>query len=63
MRKNLHGRILKRESKEQHLSTVSKSCSYIYIYIYMRYIQVTPGVTLKSYAFFKLLDPTVKKRL
>ena len=63
MRKNLHGRILNRESKEQHLSTVSKSCSYIYIYIYMRYIQVTPGVTLKSYAFFKLLDPTVKKRL
>ena len=61
MRKNLHGRILKGESKEQHLSTVSKSCSYIYIY--MRYIQVTPGVTLKSYAFFKLLDPTVKKRL
>ena len=33
MRKNLHGRILKEESKEQHLSTVSKSCSYIYIYI------------------------------
>ena len=32
MRKNLHGRILKEESKEQHLSTVSKSCSYIYIY-------------------------------
>ena len=25
-RKNPHGRILKRESKEQHLSTVSKSC-------------------------------------
>ena len=27
MKKNLHGRILKREPKEQHLSTVHKSCS------------------------------------
>ena len=26
MRKNPHGRILKREPKEQHLSTVTKSC-------------------------------------
>ena len=28
MRKNLQGRILKYEPKEQHLSTVPKSCSY-----------------------------------
>ena len=33
MRKNPHGIILESESKEQHLSTVSKSCLYIYIYI------------------------------
>ena len=26
MTKNLHGRILRGESKEQHLSTVPKSC-------------------------------------
>ena len=41
-RKNSHGRILKRESKEQHVSTIPKSCSlslslslYIYIYIHI----------------------------
>ena len=34
MRKNSHSRILKEESKEQHLSTVLKSYSFIYIYIY-----------------------------
>jgi len=28
MKKNPHGRILKREPKEQHLSTVPKSCSF-----------------------------------
>ena len=28
MRKNSHDRILKREFKEQHLNTVSKSCSF-----------------------------------
>ena len=33
MRKNPHGIILESESKEQHLSTVSKSCLYIYILI------------------------------
>ena len=33
-----------------------KSYIYIYIYIYKRWVQVTPGVTLKSYTFFKLLD-------
>ena len=32
MRKNLHDRILKEEPKEQHLSTVSKSYSNIYIH-------------------------------
>ena len=35
MRKNPHGIILESESKEQHLSIVSKSCLYIYIYIYI----------------------------
>ena len=30
MRKNPHGRILKREPKEQYLSTVLRSCSYYY---------------------------------
>ena len=34
--KNPHSRILKEEPKEQHLSTVPKSCSYIYIYIYIK---------------------------
>ena len=29
---------------------------YIYIYVYMRWVQVTHGVTLKSYTFFKPLD-------
>ena len=33
MRKNPHNRILKWEFKEQHLSIVPKSYSYIYIYI------------------------------
>ena len=28
----------------------------IFIYIYMRWVQVTPGVTLKSYTFSKPLD-------
>ena len=32
MRKNLHDRILKEEPKEQHLSTVPKSYSNIYIH-------------------------------
>ena len=35
IRKNSHNRILKEESKEQHLSTVHKSYSFIYIYIYI----------------------------
>ena len=30
--------------------------SYVKSYIYIRWVQVTPGVTLKSYTFFKLLD-------
>ena len=34
MRKNPHVRILREKFKEQHLSTVPKSCP-IYIYIYM----------------------------
>ena len=34
MRKNPHGKILKREFKEQHLNTISKFFFYIYIYIY-----------------------------
>ena len=33
MRKNPHGKILKREFKEQHLNTISKFLFYIYIYI------------------------------
>ena len=35
MRKNLHNKILKKKSKEQHLSIVPKSYLYIYIYIYI----------------------------
>ena len=31
MKKNPHGRILKREPKQHHLNTVPKSCSYIYV--------------------------------
>ena len=33
MRKNLYNRILKKKSKEQHLSIVPKSYSYIYVLI------------------------------
>ena len=33
MRKNPHYKILKEESKEQHLSTVPKSCSIIKGYV------------------------------
>ena len=29
MRKNSHGRILKREPKEQHLSTIPKFCPFL----------------------------------
>ena len=36
-KKKSHGRILREESKEQHLNTVPKSCSCIYIYIYIDY--------------------------
>ena len=35
MRKIPYNRILKREVKEQYISTVSKPYSYIYIYIYV----------------------------
>ena len=28
MRKNLHGRILREEPEEQHLSTIPKSCPF-----------------------------------
>ena len=28
----------------------------LYIYIYMKWVQVTFGITLKSYTFFKPLD-------
>ena len=39
MRKNSHDKILERELKKQHLSTVLKSYSYLnYIYIYVRII-------------------------
>ena len=31
MRKNLHGKILKEEPKEQHLSTIPKSYSFFII--------------------------------
>ena len=49
MKKNSHGWILKRESKEQHLSTVPKSCPFISIgweafhlsYIYICKIKMT----------------------
>ena len=35
MRKIPYDRILKREVKEQYISTVPKPCLYIYIYIYI----------------------------
>ena len=35
MRKNPYDKILKKESKEQHINIVPKSYSYIYIYIYI----------------------------
>ena len=34
MRKNPHGRILRGEPKEKHLSTVPKSYPYTYIHTY-----------------------------
>ena len=41
MRKNSYGKILKGEPKEQHLSTVPKSCLiYIHIYIYIIVIEI-----------------------
>ena len=33
-----------------------KKCYSFYIYIYMKWVQVTFGITLKSYTFFKPLD-------
>ena len=46
-----------------HLNKVSlqtsleiNSPNFIYIYIYIRRVQVTPSVTLKIYTFFKPLD-------
>ena len=38
MRKNPHGRILKREPKEYYLSTVPKSCPLFQMVIYKQYI-------------------------
>ena len=36
---------------------IIKASFYIYIYIYIyRWVQVTPGVTLNGYTFFKPLD-------
>ena len=42
MRKNPRSRILRGQPKEQHISTIPKSC-HIYIYIYINiYIAVNP---------------------
>ena len=38
MRKNSHDRILKEKLKEQHLNTVHKFYSYIYIYILDKFL-------------------------
>ena len=53
MRKKSHGTILRDEPKEQHLSTVYKSCSNIYIYIYIPfYIPNTHFENLLFYFYF-----------
>ena len=50
MRKNLHDRILKEEPKEQHLSTVPKSCSNIYTFCGSTYVKVV-SLPRKSWQF------------
>ena len=35
MKKNLYSKILKGEPKEQHINIVPKSCSFIYVYLYI----------------------------
>ena len=47
MRKNPHGRILKREFKEQHLSTVPKPCS-------KNNYHEADVINFKSYLIYKL---------
>ena len=37
MRKNLYGRIIREQPKEQHLNTVPKSCSFHYIWFHANY--------------------------
>ena len=62
MRKNLHNRILKGESKEQHLIIVPKSCPYKYILgcnyvtfdvIFLIIVILTPSNFFITYLFAK----------
>ena len=62
MRKNLHDRILKMESKEQYLIIVPKSCPYKYILccnyvtfdvIFLIIVILTPSNFFITYLFAK----------
>ena len=56
MTKNLYARILREKPKTQHLSTIPKSCPfiYIYIYIYIDYLPPPPSFSLKMREYFVL---------
>ena len=56
MRKYSHGRILKEEPKEQHVSTVLKSCSFNNIWGHM--IRYT--IQQKFNEFFKIIYHVIK---
>ena len=59
MRKNPHGKILKWELKEQHLSTVPKSCSYSLKFA--KWTSLVPQISSK-YIFQYLIRNPAKKR-
>ena len=54
MRKNLYGKILKGKPKEQHLSTVYKSYSYVFMIYYVGLVFYTKLINLAQK--FKNLD-------
>ena len=55
MRKNSHDRILKGEPKEQYISTVHKSYSYvIYLTLYLSFIGSILIILLLNIAFLKI---------
>ena len=51
MRKIHMGRILKNESKEQHLSTVPKSCSFLFLFLLQK-CTFGPYILSRNFFFF-----------